>query len=65
MKIKYDKEADVIYIMLSENKVVESEENKSGIIIDYDENGDLVGIEVLNASKNNKTPASILYEFTD
>lgn len=65
MKIKYDKEADALYIMLSENKVAESEENKSGIIMDYDEKGDLVGIEVLNASKNNKTPASILYEFTD
>lgn len=65
MKIKYDKEVDIIYIALSDNEVVESQENKPGVIIDYDVKGDVVGIEVLNASKNNKTPSSIIYEFAD
>lgn len=65
MKIKYDKEVDIIYIALSDNEVVESQENKPGVIIDYDVEGDVVGIEVLNASKNNKTPSSIIYEFAD
>jgi len=62
MVIKYDKESDVIYIQFSENKVVESEEDKPGIILDYGENGDIVGIEILNASKKTKQPNGISYE---
>jgi uncharacterized protein YuzE len=49
MVVKYDKESDIIYIQFSENKVVESDEDKPGLILDYGENGDIVGIEVLNA----------------
>ncbi|MFW6277293.1 MAG: DUF2283 domain-containing protein [Prolixibacteraceae bacterium] len=62
MVIKYDKESDVIYIQFSENKVVESDEDKPGIILDYGENGDIVGIEILNASKKTKQPNGISYE---
>ena len=51
MVIRYDKEVDVIYIKLSDAKVAESDEEKSGLILDYDEKGNIVGIEVLNASK--------------
>jgi uncharacterized protein YuzE len=62
MVVKYDKESDIIYIQFSENKVVESDEDKPGIILDYGENGDIVGIEVLNASKKTKQPNGIIYE---
>lgn len=62
MVVKYDKESDIIYIQLSENKVVESEEDKPGVILDYGENGDIVGIEVLNASKKTNQPNGISYE---
>ena len=62
MVIKYDKESDVIYIQFSDDKVAESEEDKPGIILDYGENGDIVGIEILNASKKTKQPNGISYE---
>jgi uncharacterized protein YuzE len=62
MVIKYDKESDIIYIQFSEHKVVESEEDKPGVILDYGENGDIVGIEVLNASKKTNQPNGISYE---
>lgn len=62
MVIKYDKESDIIYIQFSEKKVVESEEDKPGIILDYGENGEIVGIEVLEASKKTSQPNGISYE---
>ena len=51
MKVKYDKEVDVMYISFSKNKIAESDENKKGVILDYDKNGAIVGIEILDASK--------------
>lgn len=62
MVIKYDKKSDIIYIQFSDNKVVESEEDKPGVILDYGENGEIVGIEVLNASKKTNQPNGISYE---
>jgi len=62
MVIKYDKESDIIYIQFSEKKVVESDEDKPGIILDYGENGEIVGIEVLEASKKMSQPNGISYE---
>jgi uncharacterized protein YuzE len=62
MVVKYDKESDVIYIQLSENKVFESEEDKPGIILDYGENGEIVGVEILNASEKTSQPNGIVYE---
>ena len=62
MVIKYDKEADALYIKLSEGKVAESDEEKPGIILDYDNEGNIVGIEVLNASEKTNQPNGIIYE---
>jgi uncharacterized protein YuzE len=62
MKVKYDKEVDVLYIGLSEEKIKESDEDKPGIILDYDEKGSIVGIEILNASKRMKDPSKMEYE---
>ena len=62
MVIKYDKESDIIYIQFSDNKIVESDEDKPGVILDYGENGEIVGIEVLNASKKTNQPNGISYE---
>ena len=51
MKVIYNQETDVLYIQLKTEPVVESDEDKSGeMIIDYAENGSIIGIEVLNAS---------------
>lgn len=62
MLIRYDKEVDVVYIQFSEKKVTESDEDKPGIILDYDDEGNVVGIEVLEASKKMGQPNSIIYE---
>lgn len=62
MVIKYDKDIDVIYIKLSDNRVAESDEEKPGIILDYDESGNIVGIEVLEASRRINQPNGIIYE---
>jgi uncharacterized protein YuzE len=62
MKIKYDKEADVLYISLSTREVSESDQDKPGIIIDYAENGEIVGIEILMASQKVDQVNGVLYE---
>ncbi len=51
MKIQFYPDDDIIYIDLSDKTSTESEEVIPGIVIDYDENGNPVGIEISNASK--------------
>ncbi len=63
MKIKYDNEVDIMTIWFSEKKIVESEEDKKGVIIDYDKDDNIVSIEILNASKKMENPNSVNYEF--
>ena len=62
MVIRYDKELDIVYIRFSEKEIVESEENKPGVILDYDIEGSIVGIEVLKASSQIIQPNGIIYE---
>jgi len=50
MKINYDPKADALYIQLTQNPIKESDEVGKGVIIDYDEGDEPVGIEVLKAS---------------
>lgn len=56
MKITYDKSADALYIYLKETKIVESDENEHGVILDYDEHGDIAGIEILAVSQKQIDP---------
>jgi uncharacterized protein YuzE len=51
MKIRYDKQLDVLYIMFNLEHIVESDEEIPGIIMDYSKTGVIAGIEILNASK--------------
>jgi uncharacterized protein YuzE len=55
MKLRYDPEVDVLSIVLSDAKVHESDEDKPGIILDYDHNGNIGGLEILDASKRART----------
>ena len=50
MKLKYYRETDSLYIDLSENPSAESREVSEGIVLDYDERGNLVGIDIDNAT---------------
>ena len=63
MKIKYDKESDIMYLRFSEAEVAESDEDKPGIIFDYDREGNIIAIEVLSASKKMGRLNSVEYEF--
>ena len=51
MKFHYDKKVDALHIRFNDKRYVESDEVKAGIIFDYDKDGKIIGIEVLDASK--------------
>ena len=51
MKVVYDPEVDVLKIVFSDLKIEESDEGKPGVILDYSEDGKIVSMEILDASK--------------
>ena len=51
MKLNYYPETDSLYINLSEKKSVDSKEVSKGVVIDFDESGNIVGIDIDYASK--------------
>jgi uncharacterized protein YuzE len=51
MKIEFDQVADALYVQLIEGEVEKTEEIKPGMILDYDANGNVLGVEVLYVSK--------------
>lgn len=59
MNITYDRKTDTLSIVLASRAVAESDEDKAGVILDYDAEGRLVGIEILDASKTMPDPASV------
>ena len=61
MKVKYDQEVDVLTIQLSKAPVEESDQDKPGVILDYDRDGNIVGLEILNASKQIENPRALEY----
>ncbi len=50
MRLKIDKENDALYFRLDESSIVESEEVQPGVVLDFNSNGKVVGIEILNLS---------------
>ena len=61
MRVTYDPEVDVIRILFNDRQIDESDEHKPGIIIDYDKDGRIVGLEILDASKQMEDPRSVEY----
>jgi uncharacterized protein YuzE len=61
MKVTYDQEVDVVRITFSNIPVEESDEGKPGVILDYDKDGNIIGMEVLDASKRMEDPRSVEY----
>ncbi len=50
MNIRYDQSSDAVYIRLKESKYSESDEISNNIILDFDKKGNVIGIEILDAS---------------
>lgn len=61
MKVTYDPEVDVLRILFRDAPIDESDEDKPGIILDYDKDGNIVGLEVLNASQRVENPRGVEY----
>jgi uncharacterized protein YuzE len=64
MKVIYDRETDTLTVILAETTVTESDEDKPGVILDYDSAGNIVSIEILNASRRVLVPTQIEYQVT-
>lgn len=64
MKVTYDPEVDVLRILLSSAEIEESDEDKPGVVLDYDKNGNVVGMEILDASRRMEDPQTMEYAVT-
>lgn len=64
MKVIYDPEVDVLRIIFRNAAIEESDEDKPGVILDYDKDGNIVGLEVLNASQRVENPRGVDYAVT-
>jgi uncharacterized protein YuzE len=62
MKIEYDQQADAMYIRLRAGSVAESDEVRQGLVLDFDVEGQVLGIEILDVSKRTDNPREIAME---
>lgn len=46
-----DKESDALYLRLDDSRIIESEEVSPGVVLDFNEHNEVVGVEMLNLSK--------------
>lgn len=66
MKVTYDPRTDSLTVILKEGvAVAESDEDKPGVILDYDEHGNLLSIEILDASRRVTDARKIEYQMTE
>jgi uncharacterized protein YuzE len=61
MKVTYDPKVDIVRIIFRDVSVAESDEEKPGVILDYAEDGSIVGLEILDASKRMDNPKMVEY----
>jgi uncharacterized protein YuzE len=62
MKIEYDKEVDALYIRIQEKDIARTQEVSDGVNLDFDGEGRLIGLEVLDASK--RYPSSDIFNLS-
>ncbi|MBI4390149.1 MAG: DUF2283 domain-containing protein [Nitrospinae bacterium] len=60
MKLKIDEKADALYLRLDNSRIAESEEVSPGVILDFNEQNQVVGVEILHLSK--RTPKLNVHE---
>ena len=59
MRVRVDRTADAVYLNLTDATILESEEVADGIVVDYDAEGRIVGVEILDASKRAGDPEAL------
>jgi uncharacterized protein YuzE len=65
MKVTYDPEVDILRIVLNSAAIEESDEEKPGVILDYDKDGNIVGLEILDALRCIENPRALEYAVAD
>ena len=65
MKVIYDPQTDTLSVILRDAATAESDENKPGTILDYDADGNLISIEILDASRRVTQPRNIEFQTAD
>jgi uncharacterized protein YuzE len=66
MKVTYDPKTDTLTVILKDDaRVAESDEDKPGVILDYDDAGNLVSLEILDASKRVSAARKIEFQTTE
>lgn len=63
MRVRVDHNADAVYLNLTDRPIIDSEEVADGVIVDYDAEGRIVGVEILDAAKRTDDPA-VLKQFS-
>jgi uncharacterized protein YuzE len=63
MRVRVDHAADAIYLNLTDRPIKDSAEVADGIVVDYDDQGRIVGVEILDASKRTDDP-EVLKQFS-
>lgn len=63
MRMRVDHGADAVYLNLTDRPIRDSEEVADGIIVDYDAEGHIIGIEILDASRRTDDP-EVLKQFS-
>jgi uncharacterized protein YuzE len=64
MKVDYDGKTDTLTVILRDGVVAESDEEKPGIVLDYDADGNLISLEVLDASQRVEDPGTVTLRAT-
>ncbi|MCZ7558923.1 MAG: DUF2283 domain-containing protein [Burkholderiaceae bacterium] len=62
--MEYDPQADAMYIRLREGEVADSDEIRDGVVLDFDAAGQILGIELLSASRRTDNPQELAVTLT-
>lgn len=62
MRATYDAHTDTLSIVLNDRPIVETDEEKPGVLLDYDAGGNIVSLEILDASARVDRPTRMIYE---